>query len=147
VLAEVPEFADAAPGMVRRLAAEARWEELAAIVQLAAVAALVDVAPVLREALESDARPPSPGDLVDALGQLRSDDAAELLEALVGQFVFADGDLSGARRCIRALAAIDKPDSRARLTLISWKDWPGPIHQWAADELGTKGQYIPPPEP
>jgi hypothetical protein len=91
VLAEVPEFGNAARPMVRRLAAEARWEELDAIVQLAAVAALADVAPMLCELLKSDARPPRPGHLVDALGQLRYDDAAELLERPVGQFVYADG--------------------------------------------------------
>ncbi|MGI5175784.1 hypothetical protein ACQEVZ_05565 [Dactylosporangium sp. CA-152071] len=147
VLAQVPEFGEAAPGMVRRLAAEARWEELDAIVQLAAVAALVDVAPLLCEVLGSDARPPHPGHLVDALGQLRYDDAAELLERLVGQFVYAAGDLSLARRCIRALAATGKPNSRARLTLISWRDWPGPIQQWATHELEANGQYIPPPGP
>ncbi|WP_432992771.1 hypothetical protein [Dactylosporangium sp. CA-233914] len=145
VLARVPEFADAARPMVRRLAAEARWDALDAIVDLAAAAELVDVAAVLCEVLESDARPPRPGHLVDALGRLRYDDAAELLESLVGQFVFATGDLADARRCIRALAAIDKSNSRVLLTLISWRDWPGPVQRWAAQELEAKGQYIPLP--
>ncbi|WP_144127598.1 HEAT repeat domain-containing protein [Catellatospora sichuanensis] len=147
VLSQVPEFGSAARPIIRRLAAEARWKELGSIVQLAAVAALDDVAPVLCEVLESNARPPHPGDLVDALGQLRYDEAAELLEGLIGQFAYADGDLSDARRCIRALAAIDGQKSRARLTLISWRDWPGPIRQWAVWELEAKGQYIPPPGP
>nr|BFE57008.1 hypothetical protein GCM10020063_015340 [Dactylosporangium thailandense] len=140
----VPESADAAHSTVRRLAGEARWEELDAVVQQAA-AELADVAAVLCEVLESDARPPRPGHLIDALGRLRYDDAAELLESLVGQFAYADGGLPDARRCIRALAAIDKPNSRVRLTLISWRDWPGPIQRWAAQELRAKGQYIAPP--
>jgi hypothetical protein len=142
VLAQVPEVGDAAPVMVRRLAAEARWEEFDAIVQLAGVTALIDIAPVLCEVLESDAKPPRPGHIVDALRQLRYDDAARLLRSLVEQFVYADVDWSNARRCLRALAAIGKPNSRFTLTLISWDAWPAPIAQWADQELEATGQKI-----
>ncbi|MFG2039555.1 hypothetical protein [Dactylosporangium sp. NPDC048998] len=145
VLERVPEFAAAAPVLVRRLAAEARWEELDVIVQLAGAAALVDVGPVLCDVLMSDARPPRPGHLVDMLGQLRYGDAARLLESLVGQFVYADGDLSDARRCLRALAVMGS-DARIRLTLISWgRDWPAQVPQWAAQELEATGDRIPSP--
>jgi hypothetical protein len=93
----------------------------------------------------SDARPPRPAYLVDVLGQLRYDDAARLLESLVGQFVYADEDLSGARRCLRALA-VTGPASRMRLTLISWiSDWPAPIPHWAAEELEATGERLPSP--
>jgi hypothetical protein len=136
------QLGDVAPVVVRRLAAEQRWDELDAIVQLAGAAALVDVAPVLREVLESDARPPHPGTILDALGQLKYDDAARLLESLAAQFVYADGDLPNARRCLRALAAIGTPNARFRLTTISCGDWPAPIAQWAAQELEATGQKI-----
>jgi hypothetical protein len=135
VLAQVPEFGDAAHLIVRRLAAEARWEEFDAIVQLAGAAALVDVGPVLCDVLESDARPPRPGHIVDVLGQLRYDDAVELLERLLGRFVYAEVDLSNARRCLRALSVMGTDRSRAKLHIISWYDWPAPIPQWAAEEL------------
>jgi hypothetical protein len=139
VLDRVPEFGGAAPALVRRLAAEARWADLDAIVRLAAAAGLVQVAPVLCEVIESDARPPRPGPLVDALGQLRYDAAAGLLRNLVAQFVYADADLAGARRCLRALAAIGTPQARANLTFISWEDWPAPIGRWADEELEATG--------
>jgi hypothetical protein len=147
VLAQVPQFEPAAPAVVRWLAAQERWDELNTIVQLAAAAALVDVAAALCEVLESDARPPHPGSLVDALGQLQYDPATHLLVSLVGQFVYAHEDLPSARRCLRALAAIRKPNARYNLTLISWGDWPAPIAQWADQELEATGQKIHAPGP
>jgi hypothetical protein len=56
--------------------------------------------------------------------------------------VYADVDLSSVRRCLRALAAIGKPNARYSLTLISWEDWPAPIAQWADQELEATGQKI-----
>ena len=143
VLAEVPRFALAAPAVVRRLAAEQRWDELDAIVRLAGVAGLVDVAPVLGEVLESDTRPPRPGAFVDALGQLRYDEAAGLLKSLAAQLVYAAGDLPNVRRCLRALAAIGKANARYHLLTIAWGDWPAPVAQWADEELEATGQHMP----
>jgi hypothetical protein len=144
VLARVPEFSDEAPVMVRRLAAEARWNEFDTIIALAGAAGLVNIAPVLCEILESDARPPRPGHIVDVLGWLRFDDAAQLLERLVGRFIYADESFSDARRCLRVLAAMGA-NSRAVLTLMSWRDdWPDPIQRWAIEELEAAGERTPP---
>jgi hypothetical protein len=79
---------------------------------------------------------------VDTLGRLKYDPAAVLLKSLVGQFVYADRDLSNARRCLKALAAIGKPNAHSHLILISWMDWPAPIARWADQELEATGQKI-----
>ncbi|MBB2940617.1 hypothetical protein FB565_000321 [Actinoplanes lutulentus] len=145
VSAAVPDFGAAAPLMVRRLAAEARWADLDAIVQLAAAAGLADVAAVLCEVLESDARPPQPGHLVDALGRMQHPAAVDLLPGLIDQFVYAYQDLPGARRCIRALGAIGTGKARARLALahLSWTDAPEPVRQWLAEESQVQDQQNP----
>ncbi|MEU7876579.1 hypothetical protein [Dactylosporangium sp. NPDC049140] len=145
VLAEIPEFRSAAALVVRRLAGQTRWDEFETIVGLAAAGGLVDISPVLCELLVSNVRPPHPERIVDVLSAFRYDDAVELLESLVGQFVYADEDLFKARRCLRALAVISE-QSRIRLTLISWsREWPPPIPRWAAEELEKTGERIPSP--
>jgi hypothetical protein len=120
---------ETAPLIVRRLAAEARWEEFEAFVEQASAA---DIGPVLCEVLDSDANPPRPGPIVQALGRLEYGDAADTLERLLARFVFADNDLTNARLCLRTLRTIGKAD---RLPLIAWGDWPDPIPQWAAAEF------------
>jgi hypothetical protein len=122
----------AAAAKVRRLAAEARWDEFDAFVELASTTGIADIGPVLCEVLESDANPPRPGNIVQALGRLRYGDAAETLERLLGRFVFADNDLTNARLCLRTLRTIGKAE---RLPIIAWGDWPDPIPQWAVAEF------------
>ncbi|MFF5229382.1 hypothetical protein [Dactylosporangium sp. NPDC000521] len=145
LLARVPEFGDAVAGLVRRLAAEARWEDFDTVITVAGAAGLVDVGPVLCEVLESDAGAPRPGRIVDVLAQIECDEAAELFRSLLGRFVYACGDLPNARRCLHALATAGR-DSRVLLTLISWTDeWPEPIRDWAIEELEATGSRVPPP--
>lgn len=135
ILAEVPEFGETAGLVVCRLAAAARWDEFDAVVELAAAAGLVDVAPVLAELIESDAAPPRPGRVVEALGRLKDDDDSHLMHRLLARSVYADKDLRDVRRCLHALIEIGTDRSLARPHLISWQDWPDPIPRWAAEEL------------
>lgn len=144
ILALEPEFGAAAGMVVRRLAAGGRWDEFHAVVELAAVAGLAGVAPVLAELAVSDAGPPRLGHVVEALGRLRYDGDAYLLQLLLGRFVYADKDLAGARSCLHALAAIGTGHARARLYMISLQDWPDPIPRWAA-ATGVSG--TPPTDP
>ncbi|WP_432836905.1 hypothetical protein [Dactylosporangium sp. CA-092794] len=145
VLAQVPEFAAAAPIMVRRPAAEGRWAEFDAVIRLAGAAGLADVGSVLCELLESDVVMPRPGNVVDVLGELRLDAAADLLDSQVAQFVYAYGDAATARRCLRAMAVMGT-NSRVRLTLLHWSEgWPVPVPEWAGEEVEATGERIPPP--
>jgi hypothetical protein len=145
VLAVVPEFADLAPIIVRRLAAEARWDQFDTVIGLAGAAGLVTVGPALCEVLGSDARPPRPTHIVEVLGQRHFDDAAQEIERLIARYVYADQDLTNVRQCMRVMATAGQR-SRIYLTLLSWHDdWPTPIAQWAAEELDATGERIPPP--
>ncbi len=125
----------AAAVVVRRLAATARWDDFDAIVELAVVAGLAGVAPVLAELLESDTAPPRPGPVVEALGRLGYDEDPHLMGRLLGRFLHADRDLPTARRCVHALAAMGTDRARAELLAISWQDWPDPVPRWVAEEL------------
>jgi hypothetical protein len=87
---QVPSFLDEAPLILRR---GAHWEKFDAIVSLARALGLVDVWPVLCEVLDSDAEVPDPGHIVDVLGQLRFDGAAEALARQVAYFVYVNEDL------------------------------------------------------
>ncbi|SDT81222.1 hypothetical protein [Actinoplanes derwentensis] len=141
-----PEFALLVPSMVRRLAAGERWADFEAITGLAGVAGVAEVGPVLCELLDSSLPVPDRGHVVEVLARVRFDDAVETLEREFLCYVYADEDLPGARRCLRAFAAIDKARSRVYLNLISWRDWLPPIiREWAVQELDAIGARVPSP--
>jgi hypothetical protein len=140
-----PEFALLVPSMVRRLAAQERWAEFEAIIGLAGAAGVAEVGPVLCELLDSSLQVPDRARVIDVLARVRFDDAVETLERQFLRYIYADKDLLGARRCLRAFAAINKSRSRVYLNLISWRDWPPPVRDWAVQELEAIGARVPSP--
>ncbi|WP_344610996.1 hypothetical protein [Dactylosporangium salmoneum] len=143
--AQIPEFEASAPAVVRRLAGERRWEDFETVVRMATAADLADVAPVLCDVLRSDTRPPRLDHIVDALARLMHDEAADLLESLVAQFVYAFDDPPAARHCLRAMARTG-PHCRVRLILMSWDpdSWPPPLPEWAVEAMEAVGEHVPP---